>query len=180
MVIHRGTHGTCYEWARSICENGFHPSASGHAGPGVYLWAYEEDPTTARTLAINWFQLADSKWKSYASVKEKGCTVIYAEFAAQPTDCLDCTTLSMEEALSRILAKSERMENEDLDAAYQTLVKRIEDKSNVTFKLIRARVSIPKGMPFQQKKLLGSPLVHVIRQEFDKITVTNCEQVAVA
>lgn len=180
MVIHRGTHGTCYEWACQILAEGFKPSSMGRAGPGVYFWTYEEDPEMARTLALGWVQAANKR-SVYQPVKPSKCSVIYTEFKAPADECLDCDTRTFEESLNRFLQKMATIGDEDLDTAYQTLITNLEQTLEVKYKLIQTRVSLPRGIAFKQKIFIGNPAIHVIRTGHESdISVTNCETMPMA
>lgn len=179
MVVHRGTHGTCYELARQILEQGFRPSQQGRVGGGVYFWAYEADPQMARALAIGWVREANRK-KVYAPIIPQACGVIYAEFAAPVSECLDCSTVWFEETLNGMLGAMEAIGDDDLATAYQTVISMLEAKLQVRYRIVQARVSPPQKMPFKQHKFVGNPTIHLVRSGWEEIKVNELEQVPLA
>ncbi|WP_197386909.1 hypothetical protein [Ralstonia pseudosolanacearum] len=107
-------------------------------------------------------------------------TPVYAQVEAPANECLDCSTFSFEEALNQLLGLMNPISDEDLGAAYQTVISRLEDKMQVKYRVIHARVSPPKRMPFAQQKFIGNPAIHLVRSGWEDIKVTNCEQVPLA
>lgn len=183
MVVYRGTHGTCYEWACRIREEGFKPSTGGRAGPGVYFWTYDSDPAMARELAVGWAKAAHKR-NVYAPERSNACGVIFTEYPVEEDECLDCTTRQFEESLNQLLQviaqNSASIEHHDLESAYQTLIKTTEEEGDVKFKVVLLRVPLPKGMAFKQRIFVGNPAVHLVRAEHEKIAITEFEQVPLA
>lgn len=145
----------------------------------MYFWAYESDPAMARELAIGWVNSANRR-QHYAPTVPTSCGVIYAEIAAPEIECLDCTTVLFEESVNEVLGKMQSIRDEDLEAAYQAVISRLEDKQQVRYRIVHARVAVPKGMPFVQKIFVGNPAIHVVRSGWEEIAVRQLEQVPLA
>lgn len=145
----------------------------------MYFWAYESDPTVARALAIGWVTAANRR-NAYAPTVPKSCGVVYAQVEIPAVECLDCSTVSFEEALNQTLGLMRAISDDDLGTAYQTVISRLEDKLQVKYRVIHARVSPPKGMAFVQHKFVGNPVIHLVRSGWEDIKVTNFEEVPLA
>lgn len=145
----------------------------------MYFWAYDTDPQMARALAIGWVTEANRK-RVYAPTVPKACGVIYAEFTAPASECLDCSTVWFEETLNGALGVMETIGDNDLGAAYQTVISMLEEKLQVKYRIVQARVSPPHKMPFKQKKFVGNPTIHLVRSGWEEIEVKQLEQVPLA
>ncbi|VWB73835.1 hypothetical protein [Burkholderia lata] len=183
MGTHRGTHGTSGQRADAIEAKGFAASAVGKAGSGVYLWAYADDSSTARDLAIGWYK-NQLGWRAFADEKDPKWAVLYAEIEAADEECYDCNTLEFREALFAYLRALDRADvaysDDDLCGAYNSLIKRIEAKVQRNFGVVHACVPLPKKMPLKEKVAGSDAFVHIVRQGFDRLRVTAREDEAVS
>ncbi len=175
MQTYRGTHGTSWERATSIMQTGFDPSKVGRAGEGAYLWAYSKDVSLARRLAIGWFQYHNKRGDFGKCVS---CGVLHAEIAADDDEFFDCTTLEFVEALVAYLEDFTELGDEVLSSAYEVLIKRFESLMECTFSVIQAKVTPPPKIAFREHMAVGHPLVFVVRNSFDRLRVTEIEQLA--
>ncbi|MHB9840556.1 hypothetical protein Q8F57_037710 [Paraburkholderia terrae] len=179
MSIYRGTHGTSTKRADLIQANGFEVSAVAKAGSGVYLWAYADDSSTARDLAIGWYW-KQVGWRKFADELKPNWSVLYAEVEADDDACFDCNTIAFREALFGYLRKLGRANDEgytddDLCAAYNTLIKRVEAKVGREFCVIHTCVTLPKGVALKEKVAGGDPFVHIVRKDPVKLRVIDRE-----
>lgn len=176
--LYRGMHGTAYSHALSIQREGFRVSKSGRVGAGVYFWAYIEDKSEARALAIGWWRDVERRG-DYHRCRDKRCTVLDVEIELQEEEVLDLTRLDLQEAFRRILL---HMEENDIDITkenevskvFDSFVSSLERKQNQTFHMLQACLPQPKRAQYQIGKFLGNPTCYIVRNP-DFIRIQNVE-----
>lgn len=178
-----GTHGTCATYADAIEKTGrWKPTNVGRAGSGVYFWAYEKNPVYARKFAVMWWEFV-SKSGLYAREPAPGCAVLYVNILVPEQSYLDFNEPGVEEALNEAVAMAvmgmkpdESMKPEVIHKVYEHLVLALEAELGVTFDVVKARVSPPKGA-LKEKNILGNPNCYVVRNGCERIALTHRETV---
>ncbi len=138
-----GTHGTTISRAKEILNSqAFKASNSGHAGSGVYFWAYENEERYGYELAECWWSFATSKQR-YLDDAEPSCCVLKVEFS-HPGEkkFLDATIQQFQEAVFRALVMQDRSED-DVPEIAAVLIEEMELANGEDFDVIRVRIKTP-------------------------------------
>lgn len=172
MPTYRGTHGTTQLCAAEILLNGFRLSEGGRAGKGAYFWQYFTDATTAKKLAVGWYD-SQVRRRAYTE-RNPQCAIIDATFDVDDDAFLDCTGEILEQIIV-ILRKLTHWSEEDISDTYERLINRMETLSGKQVLLIRASVSPPQKMSLIEKQVMPHSSILVVRHEAVKITAKLVE-----
>ncbi|MCM2546222.1 hypothetical protein [Burkholderia glumae] len=142
------------------------------------------DPSTARSLAIGWFR-SQLRIGKFGDEIEPKWAVLHAEIAANDDEFYDCNTVEFREALFTYLkalgrATDEPYSEDDLNGAYNTLIKRVEEKCERSFRVISTCVPLPSKMALKEKIAGGDPFVYIVRNGLQDLQIIHREDEPIA
>lgn len=140
-----GTHGTSRTRAEAIvASKAFLATGDGgHAGPGIYFWAYETNVELAKHLAQLWWATY-LRWNKYETDADTTCAVVDVAIRRPESDAYyDATSLAFREALASMAASFGDCEGFEVGPAISYLIDQIEVKSGVKVLVMKASVKSP-------------------------------------
>jgi len=160
MIAIEGSHGTSVTRAQRVHASGFH-LGRGMRGTGVYFWTgpyYVE-------LAIGWYNYQRSL-NRYNADGEPGCAIIIAAISVGDMEVLDLEAEELRDEIALTIKEQglNTQNKREITELYDLFIKKIEQRLNITFKVVKVKVGIPTGFfPDYPMNMIGAPLCCVVR-----------------
>lgn len=140
-----GTHGTSRTRAEAIAASKkFSPTGSdGHAGAGIYFWAYETSIDLAKHLAYLWWATYSRQGKYSSDLNEELAILNVSIEKPEDKSYCDATTLAFKEALAKMANSFENKSEFEVGPAIAYLVDKIEEKNSSRILVLKASVQSP-------------------------------------
>jgi hypothetical protein len=97
--------------------------------------------------------------------------IVYGTFEAEDDNVLDCADQETLEEIALSLKDLDTVTDNDIHAAYEMVVSRVEKALGRPMIVVKAAVPRPARMAFPLNNVLGNPAIFVVRKQFEKIKV---------
>ena len=144
--VFRGVHSTCVSLAESILKTGIRTTPVGRAGAGVYLWAYVNDSTEAKQLAIDWYE-DQMRVGAFDQYPKRGRVILYYELELELAEVVNINSTSHHELIRKKAARASS--KADISRAYDDHLTGISEhrrvKLGAPLKLVEATLPVPNS-----------------------------------
>lgn len=151
----------------------------GHAGAGVYFWAYETSVDLAKHLAKLWWATY-LRWNKYASDCDTGCAIVDVSIRRPDENAyFDATTLAFREALAAMADSLENCDDFEVGPAISYLIDQIETRQGARVLVMKTQVKSPMQSKLPSLVSRDFPMseAYVVRvggeNLFEKIQIIN-------
>lgn len=157
-ILLKGTHGTSKSRAETIVkEEKFQASADGLLGAGAYFWAYDNDMSLAKRLALNWWRFAGGKNDAYKGDTDPSLAILKADIEVDSNGYFDASSESFLELLIKTAEQKKILSTkDDFNKLRAVLVKEIETVQGFNYEVVKAEVDVPG----QIRGEAGAPYVY--------------------